>query len=65
MEINGRTVIGKNPSQAQRLLSQVKWGGEVRILAMPPQETVVFHFSETTNAGVIVMKVNRNHLIPH
>ena len=59
MEINGRTVIGKSPSQAQRLLSQVKWGGEVRILTMPPQETVVFHFSETSNAGVIVMKVNR------
>ena len=65
IEINGHSVIGKSPSQAQRLLSQVKWREEVRILAMPPQETVVFHFSETTNAGVIVMKVNRIHLIPH
>ena len=57
LEINGKSVIGKSPSQAQRLLSETKWGEEVTILAMPPQETVIFHYSETTNAGVIVMKV--------
>ena len=57
LEINGKSVIGKNPSQAQRLLSVTKWGEEVTILAMPPQDTVVFHYSETANAGVIVMKV--------
>ena len=32
-------------------------GEEVTILAMPPQETVIFHYSEKTNAGVIVIKV--------
>ena len=57
LEINGKCVIGKSPSQVQRLLSETKWGEEVTILAMPPQETVVIHFSETANAGVIVMKV--------
>lgn len=50
-------MIGKSPSQAQIMLSQSKWGDEVTILAMPPQETVVFHYSETANAGVITMKV--------
>ena len=51
------------PSQAQRLLSETKWGEEVTILAMPPQETVIFYYSETTNAGVIVMKVMCGHMI--
>ena len=44
-------------SQAQRMLSEVKWGQEVRILAMPCQEIVVLRFSETTNAGMILLKV--------
>ena len=59
LKINGWSVTGKSASQAQKLLSETKWGEEVTILAMPPQETVVFHFSETANAGVIVMKVHK------
>ena len=51
------------PSQVQRLLSETKWGEKVMILAMPPQETVIFYYSETTNAGVIVMKVMCGHMI--
>ena len=58
LEINGHSVIGKSHSQAQAMLSQTKWGEKVTILAMPPQEMVVFHFSEAANAGVITMKVS-------
>ena len=57
LKINDSSVIGKSPTQVQRLLSGVKWREEVKILAMPAQETVAFHFSEMANAGVIVMKV--------
>ena len=57
LEINGCSVIGKSVRQAQRMLSEVKWGEEVKILAMPRQEIVVLRFSETANAGVLIMKV--------
>ena len=57
LEINGCSVIGKSVSQAQRMLSQVKWGEEVCILAMPRQEIMVLRFSEVSNAGVVLLKV--------
>ena len=58
LKINGESVIGKSPLQSQRLLSEVKWGEQCHLLVMPPQDsTVVFHFSESGNAGVIIMKV--------
>ena len=57
LKINGSSVVGKSPAQVQRLLSGVKWGEEVKLLAMPAQELVAFHFSEMANAGVIVIKV--------
>ena len=46
-------------SQAQRMLSDVKWGEEVRILAMPRQEIVVLRFSVISNSGVVILKVWR------
>ena len=57
LKINGSSVIGKSPTQVQRVLSGVKWGEEVKILAMPAQETVAFRYCEMANAGVIIMKV--------
>lgn len=59
LKINDHSVIGKSPSQAQRLLGEVRWGEEVRILAMPSQETVIFRWVEEMDAGVIVMKVSK------
>ena len=49
------------------MLCRTKWGEEVKILVGPPQkrvelvlphhETVVFRGSQSSNAGVIIMKV--------